>query len=158
MSLRPAVWGAVEHICLNLREQDVREVWALRVDEPTREARSDLARHVNACALISPWAQTAWLDEPVAVFVAAPRSPTTVDAVFLATERWGEIARAFTRHARRVIRPALAATGVKRIEARVWARHEACRWAELLGAELEARIARYGKNGETYLQYAWTAP
>lgn len=157
MLLRPALLGAIQDICLQLRPSDIREVWALRGDSPTRASRLDLALHVHACALISPYATTAWLDEPVAVFVAAPRSPVACDAIFLATERWMDIARPFTRHAMRAIRPALHRAGIRRVEARVWDGHEACRWVETLGARQEARITGYGKNGETYVQYAWSA-
>ncbi len=158
MILRPALLGYVQDICLQLRPSDIREVWALRGDAPTRASRLDLARHVHACSLISPWAQTAWADdEPIAVFVAAPRTPTTCDAIFLATDRWMEIAAPFTRHVKRRIAPGLIRAGIKRLEARIWDGHEACRWADFLGGRSEARIEGYGKNGETYVQYAWSA-
>lgn len=157
MNLRPAVLGSVQHICLNLRASDVREAWALRGDEPTRQARLDLANHVFACGVSAPWAQVAALDEPVAVFIAAPRTPTTCDAIFLATERWCEVSLAFSRHAKRVIMPALKKAGITRVEARVWKRHEACRWVEWLGAQVETVIEGYGKGGESFVQYAWRA-
>jgi RimJ/RimL family protein N-acetyltransferase len=73
-----------------------------------------------------------------------------------ATERWPEVALGTTRWARRVLMPALIASGAHRAECRSLASNEAShRWLLRLGARAEARHAGYGKNREDFITFAW---
>lgn len=94
--------------------------------------------------------------EAVAILTALSETPASVQVAMYASDRFGGVALATTRHVRRVIGPALVADGVTRAECRCWSgHHDARRWMKLCGAREEVEIPGYGANGETFIQMAW---
>lgn len=155
MLLLTPTWRDLLHICENLRDIDRRECEAVRHDaSPIALARelymswplAFLARIAFAVAPV----------EPVAMLLLTPTGAGQINAALLATPRFGEVAKALTRHMLRDVRPMLLAAGVRRMECRTLAEHvEARRWLRFLGAIEETQIPDGGKSGETFVQYAW---
>lgn len=87
------------------------------------------------------------------------RSPRACEAALLATDRWREIVKPFSRHCVRTIQPEIIRAGVARVEARTWDQHvDSIRFLDFFGAAAECVIPGWGRQGETFIQYAWTAP
>lgn len=64
--------------------------------------------------------------------------------------------RSVMRFCRDEFVPSFLSFGVTRVEARSISTHAvAHRWLEAVGAEREATIAAYGKNGEDFVLYVW---
>lgn len=94
--------------------------------------------------------------EPVAVVAFAPLTPSTVSAALLASRKWRHVAPMMVRHGLRTLRPMLLTMGFRRAECRTIVGHDdAVRLLERVGFVLECRVPLYGKEGETFLQYAW---
>jgi hypothetical protein len=156
MKLSPPDLPSLQHICRNLRERDRIEAEAsVRVFDPDQIAMSLLNgwRHAGAFGQVASLG-----DEPVALLNLIWASPVACHAEMLATDRWGEIAGPFARNCIRKIKPLVVKAGIRRIECRTWDGHDdARRWLEWFGAREECRISHWGKNGETFIQYGWTA-
>lgn len=93
-------------------------------------------------------------DEPIGVLILLWASPRTASAGFIATDRWREVVRPFSRHVKYTVLPKLVREGVRRAEARAWKdHHDSRRWLEWIGFSEECQIPQWGKNGETFIQY-----
>lgn len=155
MRLSPPDLASLQFICRNLRERDRAELEAGEADfDPDRTAHRLLA----AWRTCGAFGQIVGKDEPIAVLALIWLTPRAVSAGLLATERWPEVAVDYSKHVKRVLRPKMVGMGIRRIEARTWDQHDdARRWLSWLGAKEECRIAQWGRNGETFIQYGWTA-
>jgi hypothetical protein len=115
-------------------------------------------RLLQAWRVCGAFGQIISTDEPIAILCLLWVTPRATSAGLLATDRWPEVAKAYSKHCDRVLKPKLIADGVRRIEARTWDQHEdARRWLTWLGAKEECRLPEWGANGETFIQYGWTA-
>lgn len=95
---------------------------------------------------------------PVAVGAMIEARPNVITLMFFATDRFPLIARKLTRFIRQRLFPRYRNIGVHRIECVSIAGYdEAHRWIEALGLTKEAELPGYGKNGETFIQFAWVA-
>lgn len=154
MELGPPTLAGLQHICRNLRARDREEIeaaeWAFDPDALA-------GRLLEAWRIAGLFGQVASLGgEPVAVLIFCWLTPAASSAGLLATERWGEIRLPFARHCRERIEPEILASGVRRIECRTLAGHaDAIRFLEWFGAREECRCPGWGRNGETFIQYAW---
>lgn len=155
MLLSTPVWSDLLRVCENLRDVDRRECEASRYDaSPLAIARefyllwpSALVAHVVHA--LDPY-------EPVAILMINRGGAGQAHAAMLATERFPEVGTALTRHVLRLVRPALIEAGIMRVECRTLIDHHVSRrWLRFLGAVEEAEIPDGGKNGETFVQYAW---
>lgn len=155
MRLGPPDLASLQYICRNLRERDRQELAASEIDfDPDRTAN----RLLHAWRICGAFGQIVSLDEPIAVLCLLWVTPRATSAGLLATDRWPEVAKAYSKHCERVLKPKLIAGGVRRIEARTWDQHDdSRRWLSWLGAKEECRIPQWGANGETFIQYGWTA-
>lgn len=155
MRLSPPDLASLQHICRNLRERDRQELAASEFQfDPDATAN----RLLNAWRICGAFGQIVSLDEPIAVLCLLWVTPRATSAGLLATDRWPEVAKAYSKHCDKVLKPKLTADGVRRIEARTWDQHEdARRWLTWLGAKEECRIPQWGASGETFIQYGWTA-
>lgn len=150
MKLLPLARGPVEHIAYNLRQADREELAATcwRLDSAL------LARTADACRL--GFVAAADDGTPVAAFGATEAWPGVWQVGMFATARWPEVALAATRHARRVLMPAVRDTGAHRAHAFSLATHtEAHRWLEWLGASRETTLRGWGRGGEDFILFAW---
>lgn len=96
--------------------------------------------------------------EPVAVGAVVEQRANVGTLLFLATDRFPEIALPLTRFIRQRLFPSMRAAGVHRLECVSIAGHTAAhRWVKALGLTQEAVMPGYGRGGETFIQFAWVA-
>lgn len=144
------LWAA-EYVARRLRDADRREVFA------TRWAASEKALAQDMAASPLGWVAVADYG-PVAAVGAIPRWPGVWSVWMLATDDFPKCRFSLTRHVRSVIIPALRETGAHRAECASLASHiEAHAWLRYLGAEKEATLRGYGRNGEDFLLFVWRA-
>lgn len=155
MRLDAPTRGDVRHVAELMRERDVAEFLAV----------SNVAdRHELIEALVDRYGGSA--DAicaydgyvPIAVGAMVQARPNVVTLAFFATDRFPEVALELTKFIRNRLFAQYRAGGVHRIECISAEGYEdAHRWICLLGLEQEAVMPKYGKGGETYIQFAWVA-
>lgn len=97
-------------------------------------------------------------DKPVAVGAMVHARPNVITLMFFATEHFTQIALPLARWTRNHLFPRYRNVGVHRIECVSIAGYsQAHKWIRLLGLQEEATMPGYGKNGETFHQFAWVA-
>lgn len=96
---------------------------------------------------------------PAAIGGLIQNRPGVASLLFFATDSFPTIAAALTRAIVQDVFPRYRARGIHRIDCvSIEDYHDAHRWIEVLGLTREAApLIGYGKSGETYLQFAWTA-
>lgn len=137
------------HILANVRELDRVEIECSRFDSFNAQ---DIAREL----LIADFAYSfiAYDPEPVCFMAFSWMTPAYVSGYSFATDGFNGIAFDLTRHIRNVVRPALKAAGIVRVEVKPLAtRLDVGAWLELLGLKYEIELPRVGKNGENFCQY-----
>jgi hypothetical protein len=84
--------------------------------------------------------------------------PHVATLLFFARDGFDEIGKDFTRFVKQRLFPGYIAKGVHRIEcSSIEGYDEAHRWIEFLGLKKEAEMRKFGRGGETYVQFAWVA-
>jgi hypothetical protein len=145
-------WTKAACVAAYMRDADRREIEAgLRSWVEFEEALKHHAAH-------APLFHVACLDDltPVAVVSAVEFAPRVVMLNLFATDDFPLIVRPLLRWSLRVAKPHLFALGYRRAEARSIAGHdEAHRMLIWLGFRCECALPDFGKNGETFLQFAW---
>lgn len=143
--LRPAVL----YIAENMREWDRREIYATRWD-------TDPGSLANAAMAGGAFAWVAGLERPIAALGAVPCWPGVWSVWMFATNEFDKIGLSLTKHVKRRMMPALRATGGHRAECRSLEDYQVANaWLEHLGATVEAKLKRYGRNGEDFRLYVW---
>jgi hypothetical protein len=85
--------------------------------------------------------------------------PNVASLLFFATPTFLGYKIAMTKFIKKDMFRVLRDEGVHRIEAASLAGYpEVHAWLETLGMEKESEMPGYGKNGETFVTYAWVAP
>jgi hypothetical protein len=93
---------------------------------------------------------------PVAVGAMVEHRPNVVTLMFFATADLPLIGAALTRWIRQRLFPQYRARGVHRIEcASIDGYVSVHRWVQALGLKREAVMPKYGRGGETFIQFAW---
>jgi hypothetical protein len=142
------------HITSNLRARDFDEISATRFVPSRQEFAQRLAEEATYSGNFR-W--IAYRDGiPVAAIGATPRWPHVWSVWAFGTTDWPRVVLSLTKHVRRVIIPALYATGARRADCMALSTHEdARRWLEHLGAAPEKTMDNWGKNGESFVLYCW---
>jgi hypothetical protein len=147
---------SVRHVAENMREGDAREFLAV---SPAKD-RAELVDRLVARYGEAPDA-FGFYDEdrnPIAIGAMVQHRPNVVTLAFFATDDFPRIAADLAKFARRSLFPAYQKRGVHRIECISIEGYEAAhRWIEMLGLKREAVMPGYGRDGETYIQFAWVA-
>jgi hypothetical protein len=155
MKLDAPTRDAVAYVAARMRKRDADEFFAVSRAASQAELVSALVdRYGDA-----PDTFCAFLDEtPIAVGAMVEHRPNVVTLMFFATDRLPEIGVALTRWIVQRLFPQYRARGVHRIEcASMGGYEEVHRWIETLGLSREAVMPKYGKAGETFVQFAWVA-
>lgn len=150
-----ALDGDVGYVASNMRQNDVDEFLAVS-PATTREALAALLLDRyggHPSAIVASKDGT-----PICVGAGIEARPNVVTLLFFATPRFSEVAIDVTRFITRNLFPRYRAAGVHRIEAvSIECYAEAHRWIEMLGLQREAVLRGFGKNGETFHQFAWVS-
>lgn len=97
-------------------------------------------------------------ETPVAVGAMVEGRPNVITIMFFATDLFPVIALPLARFCRQRLFPRYRNAGVHRIECIAVDGYDAShRWIEILGMKREAVLRGFGKNGETFHQFAWVA-
>ena len=150
--IHPSTLRDLSFVMAHLRPVDEREIGCQIPDgTPRHEAAYGL--------LMAGDAFTAWLgDDPVACFGSTPMTGVCRSAWAFGTKRMRRAVPAITAYLRDRYAPDLMAAGMRTIEARSHVDHvEAHRWVHLLGAVAADLPYEYGKNGEKFVTWRWTA-
>jgi hypothetical protein len=146
----------VRHIADRIRSKDAEEFLAVMHNETRDQLAEDLVRRYTDhphgfCFLHDD-------GEPVGLVAMIFARPNVATLTFFATDRFPEIAISVTRFATRNLFPKYMAAGVHRIEcASIAGYAHAHRWIQMLGMNEEGRFPGWGKNGETFHQFAMLA-
>lgn len=154
MIVLPASEADVHFVVTFMREADRREVYAGRwTDEP-----ADLVADIELSRPMMIRLEALCADdaEPVALLGVWLKSPGVGTGLMLATDRWGEIARAAHRHVLRRFLPLVCAPNLHRLECQAHVEHAVSRrWLARLGFVEEGIARALGKHGEDFVHCAW---
>lgn len=155
MKLDAPTRGDVRHVAELMRERDVAEFLAVsRAEDKAELVEALVDRYGGAADAICAYVNKV----PVAVGAMVQVRPNVVTLAFFATDQFPEIALELTKFIRNRLIPGYVADGVHRVECISMEGYEdAHRWIGLLGLTQEAVMPKYGKGGETYIQFAWVA-
>ena len=148
------------HICQNMRDLDVDEIFATRYDDCAPWALfHDLQAAAPGCA----WFEIARPETstlPIALFGVSPQSPGTGAAFLIGTRQLRLAhARQIAARIREVIIPALLRAGLHRVEAHSLASYRwAHRFMRSAGAQSEGIRHNMGKAGEDFETFVWLKP
>lgn len=93
--------------------------------------------------------------DPVCIGGTIEAWPNVITLLFFATDDFPKIGLPMTRWIKRELFPRYLAAGVHRIQAVSHGEHAAAHaWLRTLGLREEVRLEGFGKNGETFLQFA----
>lgn len=97
-------------------------------------------------------------DDPIVIGGLIQHRPNVATLLCFATDRFPEIGADLTRFIKQRLFPGYIAKGVHRIECTSLDGYEEVhRWIEALGLKREAVMPKFGRGGETYVQFAWTS-
>lgn len=155
MRIEPATPEAVRSVALNMRERDFAEFSAVSFAETRFELAEVLTARYGESAEVHVGFDGL---EPVCVGGSVMGRPNVISLLFFATDRFPEIVLPATRYIKKQLLPRLIEAGVHRIEAVSMADHsETHAWLRTLGLRKETGpMHGYGKNGEAFVQYAWS--
>ena len=96
-------------------------------------------------------------DDPTCIGGTIETWPGVMSLLFFATDDFPQIGRAITRFIRRELFPRYAEAGIHRIQAiSLDGYSEVHGWLQAIGMRKEAVFPAFGKNGETFVQFART--
>lgn len=137
----------------NLRPRDTAEIFCQIPGEPkTHELAHTLVNYALHAFAVRIDGQ------PVAAFGVSYLSAAAVSVWAFGTKRMRRAVPSITRHVRGVIVPDLIADGYRTMEARSMVGYvEAHRWMLSTGAVQADLPYVFGKNGEEFVTFRWTA-
>lgn len=144
--------GAVGAVAMRMRLWDRREIFATRWDDDAGRFAQEICRaFAHGMGFVAGRGCL-----PIAVFGGAELWPGLWQVIAFATDEFPLIGAAVTRFIRTDVLPRGIARGAHRAECKSLAEHsDAHRWLEALGARREAEHPGFGRNGETFVTYAW---
>lgn len=143
-------------VACDMRQRDRDEFMAVSMFQRHDQLVESLVRRFGG----HPDAIAGCFDDgaPVCVGGLIQHRPRVATLLFFATDAFEGIALDFSRFVKQRLFPGYVAKGVHRIECSSIAGYdEAHRWIEFLGLTREAEMRKFGRGGETYVQFAWVA-
>ena len=143
---------AVGTVAARMRLWDRREIFATRWDDDAERFAADLCRgFTHGMGFVAGRGCL-----PIAVFGGIEAWPGLWQVIAFATDEFPLIGAAVTRFIQAEVLPNGIARGAHRAECKSLLGHsQAHRWLEVLGARREAEHPGFGRNGETFITYAW---
>jgi len=150
--IQPITREAVEYVCLNMREDDAREVYGLR----GHTNPFLLAREAIAAASLGKASVACWRGIPAAVIGVSPNWPGVWEAWAWGTDDFQRVALSLTRYALTVLKPYVLDHGAHRLQCASRIDHRpAHSWLRAMGARDEGVLRGYGRDGASYVQFSW---
>jgi hypothetical protein len=156
MRISKATPEAVRQVALYMRERDFKEFAAVSAFDDRGDIADALAERYGE----SPEIHVGYAgDTPVCVGGTVQARPNVITLLFFATDDFPKIGLGITRYIRKQLFPRLIKAGVHRIEAVAMTDYAETRaWLRTIGLEAETGpLLGYGKNGEPFVQYSWSA-
>lgn len=152
IEIGPAYMRDASYVCANLNDMDRAEAFCQLPDSmKTHELAWGLLEGSEAWTAF-------WKGRPVAIFGTAPIHVSALSVWMLGTDRSWRVAVEVVRFFKQDIGPRRVVQGYRTMEARTWERHTAAHgWMEGAGARRWTPPFEYGKNGERFVIYGWTA-
>jgi hypothetical protein len=152
MTIHRATPGDVRAVALAMRDQDFTEFSATSdVTDRQTLAHNLAVRYGGRDDVLVGCAD----GEPVCIGGTIEAWPGVVTLLFFATPGFSRIGRGITRWIKRELFPRYIDSGVHRIQAVSHGDHRpAHAWLRSLGLTEEARFVKFGKGGETFVQFA----
>lgn len=148
----PAVIRDASWITANMRELDRREAFCQMRDDVKTHELAYWSIH-NSDAYVAYWR-----DKPTMLFGTAVANICCLSVWAFGTADTWRVASAVTRFMRHTHLPARAAAGYTSMEARSLVEHEtAHRWIRDTGGVQHGPPFVYGKGGEEFILFRWTA-
>lgn len=156
MRIEAATPAGVYAVAIRMRLHDATELSAVLPYDRV----PDIALHMSDAYGDRDDVKVIWAGrERVAVIGSIMPRPGSLALLMFATDGLPAIGLPLTRWLKREWMPRMASAGIHRIEAVSIAGYaDMHRWLEVLGLRAEGVLRRYGKRGEDFLQFAWTAP
>lgn len=152
IDIKPAILRDASYVTAHLRQSDVDEVMC-QVPEDTK-------RHEVAHALLTSGDSyvATYKGQPIALFGWGVLNAAAVSVWAIGTDQMARAMPAVTNYFRNVIGPELVADGYLVMEARSHTEHDAAhRWMHSTGAVAGVKPYIYGRNGEKFITFRWTA-
>lgn len=143
-------YSEILHVCRNMRAASAEEMYACKAHSNPDIIANELYDRPGL-----KW--VGYHDKkPAALIGAFPLYPGVWGMFGLGTDDWQKIWRPITVAARRVMIPSVEVLGAHRMSCTSPIAHtETHKWLKFLGAEQEAVLRGYGKNGEDFVLFAW---
>lgn len=156
MRIEAATPAGVYAVATRMREHDVAELSAVLPYDHV----PDIALHMSDAYGDRDDVKVIWSGrERVAVIGSIMPRPGSLALLMFATDGLPSVGLPLTRWLKREWMPRMADAGIHRIEAVSIAGYASMhQWLVLLGLRPEGVLRRYGKRGEDFVQFAWTAP
>lgn len=148
MTLLPP--DAAAYVVANCRTRDREEIECYS-DIPTMTAvvREMMATADFSCVFY-------WNMQPAAFVMLHAMTPSCLAASMIATDDWPKVAGRVMRWGLGTLKKNAIRRGFRRLECRAMAGHDdAVRFLSRMGFVMECVVYDFGRNGETFLQFAW---
>lgn len=154
MKVDAATKQDVRYVAERMRDRDVEEFLAVsRLSGRDALVEAIVGRYGEHDDVI-----VACDEEPIAVGGLIHHRPHVGTLMFFATPALHTIGSDLTRFIKKSLFPGYTLRGTHRIEcASIAGYDETHRWLEVLGLHQEAVMPGYGRDGQTFLQFAWVA-
>lgn len=153
MALTDIDYFSLEYVCMNMREEDKREIFALRAhDSPLQLAAEAHAAIKNLGRGRLGW----WQGRPVAACAFTESWPGCWEIWMFGTSDFKNVAIEMVRWFRKEANDILSICAGRRLQCDSMATHEeAHKLIKAAGGIEEARFHAYGKGGEDFIRFTW---
>ena len=151
-------------VAYNARERDFQELSSVAwVDGRERVAKDITSRYMIFRQLhpekTSLQAACDRSGKAFAIFGWVRLRPSTASLVLFATPDFTHFRKGFLRASKAMWRTVLADNDILRVDCQTLEGYQEIHsWLELLGLRREATMPKFGKQGETFVTFAWTRP
>lgn len=152
MQIKSATIDEVHHVAMHMRGRDFEEFAATSASDDREALANRLAARYGGrpdvlCGLAD--------GVPVCIGGTIETWPGVISLLFFATDEFPRIGRGITRFIRRELFPRYFEAGVHRIQAiSLDGYSEVHAWLRALGLEKEAEFPCFGKDRQTFVQFA----